>query len=108
MISTTYALLIIIVAAATTFFIRLLPFLLFSHGGEPPKWVTYLGRVLPPALMSFLLIYCIRNVDFHSMPDAFPSLISIAAAVILHIWKRNTLLSIGVSTVLYMVLLHLM
>lgn len=102
----TQSLLIVVAASLTTAFVRFIPFLLFDHGKEPPKWIKYLGDVLPPAIMSVLLIYCIRNVNFAANPHGIPELLCIAVAVCLHIWRNNVLLSIGVSTVLYMVLVQ--
>ena len=97
---------ILFVAAAVTFAIRLSPFLLFGRGQQPPKWVSTLGRLLPPAVMSVLVVYCIRNADFSSASHGIPELLCIAAAMGLHAWKKNTLLSIGASTALYMVLVQ--
>ena len=97
---------IIAVAAVTTAATRFAPFLLFDRGGEPPKWIKYLGSVLPAALMSVLLVYCLKDVNVLTGSHGIPELIGIAAAVGLHIWRGNVLLSIGVSTVLYMVLVQ--
>ena len=97
---------IIAAAAVTTAATRFAPFLLFDRGGEPPKWIKYLGSVLPAALMSVLLIYCLKDVNFIEGSHGIPELICIAVAVGLHIWRGNVLLSIGVSTVLYMILVQ--
>lgn len=106
MISIGYAIVIIIFAAISTAATRFLPFIIFDRGGEAPSWIKYLGKVLPPAIMSMLLIYCVRNVHIMIVNEWAPHLICIALAGGLHLWKRNTLLSIGVSTVLYMVLIQ--
>lgn len=108
----------IAVMAAVTFLTRALPFLLFDRGGTPPKVVLYLGRVLPPAVIAMLIVYCLRHVSF-TLPSAWtpeavltalagwaPQLIAAAAVVLLHLWKRNNLLSIFGGTVLYMVLVQ--
>lgn len=71
-----------------------------------PKIVSYLGRTPPAAMMGLLVVYCLRNVSVVSAPHGLPELISIAVLAALHLWKRNVLLSIGVSTVLYMVLVQ--
>ena len=99
-------LLIIVIAVVVTALIRFLPFWIFDRGDQPPAWVSFLGRVLPPAVMSVLLIYCIRNVDFVGGNHGLPEILSIAVAMGLHVWRRNTLLSICTSTILYMVLIH--
>lgn len=102
----TQSLVIVIACALTTVAVRYLPFILFDHGKEPPKWIKYLGDVLPPAIMSVLVIYCLRNVNLLAGSHGIPDLLCIAVAVLLHLWKRNVLLSICVSTVLYMILVQ--
>ncbi len=101
------ALFIVLVMALVTMLTRFLPFFLFGGGGELPKWVRFLGKFLPPAVMSVLLVFCIRSVDFIGGSYGIPELLCIGVAIGLHAWKRNTLLSIGVSTVLYMLLVQL-
>ena len=64
--------------------------------------ITYLGKVLPPAMMGLLVVYCLRNVSLQSATHGIPELISILAIVALQKWKNNVLLSIGAGTVLYM------
>ncbi len=103
----THSFLIILVMAAVTFLIRLCPFLFFGRGRQAPRWVHTLGKLLPPACMSVLVVYCVRNVEIAAGSHGIPELIGIAAAMALHAWKRNTLLSIGVSTALYMALVQL-
>ncbi|MBR5514782.1 MAG: branched-chain amino acid transporter permease [Clostridia bacterium] len=101
-----HTLLIIGVIAALTFLLRALPFLLFK-GGKTPDMVKYLGKVMPPAVIGMLVIYCFKDVNFTVWPYALPELLSAFAVVLLHLWRKNTLLSIGVGTVLYMVLTQL-
>lgn len=96
----------IAVMAVITFLTRALPFLLFDRGGTPPKIVLYLGKVLPPAVIAMLIIYCLRTVSFAAAPGWAPALLSCAVVVGLHVWKRNNLLSIFGGTVLYMVLVQ--
>ena len=85
----------------------LVTFLLFPDSKEPPKTVLYLGRVLPPAMMGLLVVYCLRNVSLIRSPHGIPELIAIAVIVVLHKWKENVLLSIGTGTVVYMLLVQL-
>ena len=96
----------IAVMAAVTFLTRALPFLLFGRGGEPPKVVLYLGRLLPPAVIAMLIVYCLKGVTFTALGGWLPPLIAGVAAVLLHIWKGNDLLSIFGATILYMVLVQ--
>lgn len=84
---------------------RFLPFLIFPEGKTPPKFITYLGTVLPYAVIGLLVVYCIKDAlwtSFHGLPE----LIAILFIVVLHKWKKNTLLSIGAGTILYMVLVQ--
>lgn len=97
---------IIAVAAIVTLFIRAIPFVVFEGKREVPATVTYLGKVLPPAIMVILVIYCVKSINLFSGSHGIPELLSIAVVAGLHIWKKNTLLSIAVATVLYMVLVQ--
>lgn len=105
--SRTYGVLIIAVMAIVNFTIRAFPFILFKKADKTPKSVIYLGKVLPPAMMSFLIIYCIRSLDIFSASHGLPELIGIVTAMVLHAWKRNTLFSISIATILYMVLVQM-
>ena len=96
----------IAVMAGVTFLTRVLPFLLFGRGSQPPKAILYLGRVLPPAIIAMLIIYCLKDLSFLSLGGWAPQLISVAAVVALHLWKHNNLLSIFGGTILYMVLVQ--
>lgn len=96
----------IAVMAAVTFLTRALPFLLFDRGDHPPKIVLYLGRVLPPAVIAMLIVYCLKGVTFTALGGWVPPLIAGLAAVLLHLWKGNDLISIFGATVLYMALVQ--
>lgn len=98
---------LIIVAALVTMCTRFLPFLIFGEHRQTPKLITYLGQVLPFAIMGMLVIYCMKDVSFLSAPFGVPELIGCAVVALLHLWKRNSLLSIGVGTVCYMLLVQL-
>ena len=89
--------------AVVTFLTRALPFLLFDRGDHPPKLVLYLGRVLPPAIIAMLIVYCVKGVSFATPAGWVPTLLAGGTAVVLHLWKGNDLLSIFGATVLYMV-----
>ena len=96
---------LVAVIAAVTIALRFAPFLLL-RGRETPKFIAYLGRVLPYAIMGMLVVYCLRGVTFTTVSNWIPQAISVAAVVGLHLWKRNTLLSIIAGTALYMVLVQ--
>ena len=99
--------LLIAVAAVVTAATRFLPFLIFGKKESTPPVVTYLGKVLPCAIMGMLVVYCMKDVKFLAAPFGVPELIGCAVVALLHIWKRNSLLSIGVGTVCYMLLVQL-
>ena len=103
---TTYSIIAIAVAALCTFATRLVPFALFGGKKEVPATITYLGKVLPPAIIATLIIYCIRSVDFTASPHGAAEIIAIVVTALLHIWKKNTLISIGGGTILYMFLVQ--
>lgn len=104
--SDTRVALLITVVAAVTILLRSLPFIIFGRGKKTPAYITYLSSVLPYAIMGMLVIYCLRNVSLVKSPHALPELLASAIVVGLHLWKRNTLLSIAVGTVVYMFLVQ--
>lgn len=89
-----------------TILTRFLPFLVFPEGKPVPKYVRYLGKVLPPAVFGLLIIYCLKNVSIFSGSHGIPELISILLVVVLHLWKRQMLLSIAGGTICYMLLVQ--
>lgn len=105
-VSVTTSLLIIVAVAVTTFATRAVPFLIFPKGKAIPKTVEYLGKVLTPAVIGMLVVYCLKDTPVVASPHGIPELIAVLAVVILHVWKRNNLLSIGAGTVLYMFLVQ--
>ena len=102
-----HAVLTIAVIALVTAGLRFLPFLIFGENRETPPLIAYLGQVLPYAIMGMLVVYCLKDVSFVSGSFGIPEALGCAAVALLHIWKRNTLLSIGAGTVLYMLLVQL-
>ena len=102
-----HALMIVAVCALVTLLLRALPFLCFGGRRGAPKAVLALGRVLPPAIMAALVVYCLKGVPYGTVREGACQLIAAAAVVALHLWKRSTLLSIGAGTALYMILIRL-
>ena len=98
----------IAIMTGITFLLRILPFLLFPSGKPTPKYIIYLGKVLPYAIIGMLVIYCLKNVlpSVTVVPFGAPELLSVVVTALLHIWKRNSLLSITGGTVLYMILVQ--
>ena len=102
----THSILIIAVGCIVTAITRFLPFLLFRKGTKTPAIIAHLGKVLPFAIMGMLVVYCLKDISLLSPPYGIPELLGCAAVALLHIWKRNTLLSIGGGTILYMILVQ--
>ena len=101
-----HSILIIAVMAVVTALLRCLPFFIFSGKRSTSPFVAYLGAYLPYAMMGMLLIYCFKGVSFSDAPFGAPELLAGLVVVGLHIWKRNSLLSIGLGTVCYMLLIQ--
>ena len=99
--------LLIAVAVLVTMATRFLPFLIFGEQRKTPPILEYLGKVLPCAIMGMLVVYCLKDVSFLSAPFGLPELIACVVVAALHVWKRNSLLSIGGGTVCYMLLVQL-
>ena len=97
----------IAICALGTMATRFLPFLIFGGKKPTPRYIQYLGKALPGAIFAMLVVYCLRNVTPLTGSHALPELIAIAVTVGLHLWKRQTLLSIAGGTVVYMLLVQL-
>lgn len=96
---------IIVICAICTFCERLFPFVMFRNK-EVPTLVRYLGKVLPMAVMGTLVVYCLRSTDFSNVALFVPQSIAVLVTAVLHLWKRNTLLSVMSGTVCYMFMIQ--
>lgn len=105
-ISVGHSLTIIAVVAVCTILLRAFPFLVFGGRKDVPETVRYLGAVLPASIMAVLVVYCLRNMDFASAGHFVPSVLASLLVVGLHVWRKNILLSIGLGTVCYMILVQ--
>ena len=101
----THSIILVVIMAVVTIVLRFLPFLVYN-GKETPAYISYLGRVLPYSIMAMLVVYCLKNVSIVSRPYGIPELLAIVVVTALHVWKKNTLLSIIGGTVCYMVLIQ--
>lgn len=101
-----HILLSILVPAVLTFGLRALPFLLLNKR-ELPKRIEYLGNVFPMAIMATLVVYCLKSVSASALQDNLILFAGVAVTAAVHIWKKSSILSITVGTVVYMVLVHL-
>ena len=107
MMTVTEQIITIGMIVAATMLTRFLPFLAFPAGKPTPKYVQYLGKVLPSAVFGLLVIYCLKNVGFLTGSHGLPELIAIIVVVLLHYWKRQMLLSIAGGTICYMLLVQM-
>ena len=96
----------VLIAAVATYIDRLVPIVIFSKNKKTPEILKYLGRVLPPALFAFLIVYCFKDISFVSSPYGLPEIIAFVYIIIIHIIFRKLLLSIFSGTLLYMILLQ--
>jgi branched-subunit amino acid transport protein AzlD len=98
--------LLIALVALVTIGLRFLPFLIFRENRTTPPIVAYLGQILPFAIMGMLVVYCLKDVVITAAPFGIPEFLGCAVVALLHLWKRNTLLSIGAGTLCYMLLVQ--
>ena len=103
--SSMHAAALVAAMSVMTILTRFLPFIVFRK--NTPRYITYLGKVLPPAIIGMLVIYCLKDVSLLAKPFGIPELIAAACVVGLQVWKRNSLISILTGTVLYMVLVQM-
>jgi branched-subunit amino acid transport protein AzlD len=104
--STTQLLIFFGVVTLGTVLTRALPFLLFPENRKIPNYIKYLADILPYTIIGMLVVYCLKDISFTQSPHALPEAISITLIAILHIWKKNTLLSIGGGALFYMILIQ--
>ena len=106
MLSNTSMLLYILITAAAVAITRGFTFILFPTGKETPKVILFLGNALPCALIALLIVYCLKNTSPLVYPYGLPEFIAIAVVILLHLWKKNNLLSIVGGTAFYMILVQ--
>lgn len=102
--SNTYVIAMIAVMSGVTILLRFLPFMIFGER-KTPAYIDFLGKYLPYAIMGMLVVYCLKGMSFAEAPFGIPEIIAVAVTAGLHIWKRNTLVSIICGTVCYMILI---
>ena len=107
MSNNVHAMVLILTMTAGTMATRFLPFLLLGDKRQTPPFITYLGKVLPYAIMGMLVVYCLKDVSPAELSSFLPAAAGVAVTAGLHLWKHNTLLSILGGTVLYMFLVQM-
>lgn len=105
MLSNVQVIILIAVMAVVTYLTRALPFILWKNK-DCPSLVVYLGKVLPYAMMGLLVVYCFKSVDFTQTPFGISEIIATLVCAGLYVYKRNNLLSIMGSTLVYMFLVQ--
>jgi branched-subunit amino acid transport protein AzlD len=103
----THAMLLILTMTAGTMATRFLPFLLLGDKRQTPPFIAYLGKVLPYAIMGMLVVYCLKGVSLTEISSVLPAVLGVGITAGLHLWKRNTLISIIGDTVAYMLLVQM-
>ena len=102
-----HVILIIVVMGGATLATRILPVLIFGRGERVPDFILYLGKVIPYTAMGLLIVYCLRDVSILHGSHGLPELIALAAVTASYLWRRNTILSVIIGTVLYMFLVQM-
>ena len=105
--SFTQQIITISMAVIATMLTRFLPFLLFPPNKPTPEYIKYLGKVLPPAIFGLLIIYCLKNTGIFTGTHGIPEFIGIIIVILLHIWKKQMLISIAGGTIIYMFLVQI-
>lgn len=105
MVSREYALWVVLTVFMATYALRVLPFVVFGKK-NPPDVILFLGRVISPAAIAMLVIYCFKDVQILSGNFAIPELFATITVVGLHLWLKNPLLSILVGTAVYIYLVQ--
>jgi branched-subunit amino acid transport protein AzlD len=102
-----HTLVVILLVAGLTFMTRALPFWVFRQNKQPPALLSDLNRLLPPAVIAILLVFCLKDVSWLNQKESLYQLLCVVLVMALHVWKKNNLLSIGLGTAAYMLLVQL-
>ena len=106
-LTATQAIITILAVAFGVMVTRFLPFVLFSGKRQMPAKFAKLKELIPPAMMGLLVVYCLKDVSFVTAPYGIAEFASIAVVAGLHLYKRNSLLSIFGGVAVYMVLIRI-
>jgi branched-subunit amino acid transport protein AzlD len=107
MTSVVRALLMALVMGAVIFFCRAFPFLFFRNrpGGKfSEKFLSLAEKTAPPVAMTVLAFNAIGGAIKDDAHLAIPVLAASVFTALMHLWKRNSLLSIVGGVALYMIL----
>lgn len=101
-----HILMTVLIIALITLLLRFLPFMIWNGNRTIPPVIEKFGRLLPYAIMGMLVVYCLKSVNLLSLKGFAPELIGCLIVAVSYVWKRNTLVSIVLGTVCYMVLVQ--
>jgi branched-subunit amino acid transport protein AzlD len=101
MSDTGYLLSVILVMTLATFFTRIFPFVALKGRHEHPV-LEFLGRYMPPAIMTILVLYSLKSVELAQAPHGANEFIALLITSVVHLWRGNALLSIFSGTLFYM------
>lgn len=104
--NTEYILIMTAITAAVTALLRFCPFIIFGRSKQTPAYISFLGRVLPGAIIGMLVVYCLKDTSLQSLGSWLPALIAVLSIIVLHVWRRNSLLSILGGTAVYIILVN--
>lgn len=107
MMSTAQHIITIAMIVLGTMLTRFIPFIAFPSDKPTPKYIQYLGKVLPAAVIGLLVVYCFKDVRLTSGSHGIPELIGAVIVVVLHFWKKNMFISIAAGTIAYMFLVQM-
>lgn len=96
-------------SAVLMFLLRAFPFMLFSKR-KPPKLLSFIEQYIPAMVIGVLIIYCLidpKYMTFTASPWGIPAITGVIFTVFLHLWKRNSMISIFGGTIIYMILEYL-
>ena len=106
--STLYTILLVAAASIATILTRVIPFLIFNERRPMPDTIKKIADSLPPAIIAVLVIYCLKGYVAVINYESLAALIAVVAVVLIHLWKKNVLLSIALGTAIYMVIIRIL
>ena len=95
--------LFVVTMSVATFLTRIAAFLLPQSVAEMSA-IKVANQILPPAILTLLVMYSLKDANYSSTPYGIPELASLGAVLAIHLWRRNALLSILFGTMFFMFL----
>ncbi len=108
MINIPHSLLLVGITALVTYLLRAIPFWIFNGKDTLPPLMKKITDLLPPAIIAVLIIYCVKSDIISISMSSLASLVALVVVALIHLWKRNTLMSIAIGTAIYMVLIRVL